>query len=83
MGTFKLQMKQGLEGQIRAQRQGDFVDKPHYSGKFPSQVPNYKGHNKSIVQQNHLQNPENLEWPESREPFRISHGCAKYYGNPL
>ncbi len=48
MGTFKLQMKEGIEGQIGAQRQDDFVDKPDYSGKFPSQVPNYKGHNKSI-----------------------------------
>jgi hypothetical protein len=68
MGTFKLQMKEGIEGQIGAQRQDDFVDKPDYSGKFPSQVPNYKGHKNKIMSKIlriwNGQSPENhLEFP--------------------
>jgi hypothetical protein len=69
MGTFKLQMKEGIEGQIRAQRQDDFVDEPDYSGKFPSQVPNYKGHSNKIMSRIlriwNGQSPENhLEFPQ-------------------
>jgi hypothetical protein len=38
MGTFKLQMKQGLEGQIRAQRQGDFILRIPFQQTIHSQI---------------------------------------------